>query len=372
VVDRDLLAQTLEREAARVFEYCRALIGREDVAVSVTEAALSSARSMLQDPEELRAWLADLARRQTPLAEQATDPRSDRVILLPDSREVVELVYRHGIHHEDLGAVLGVPADDASVLLAAAELELGRPEPPAEPDQAGAAPELADLTSGHSMLPDPDRLRAWLFALARQEAVAAVSSGTAGRAAPGAEPAPHTGHRPAATDAERELLPAGWQDSATRRPPRRRLRIAALTAIPLAASAALGVGVYLGGVSHPAGSGTRTAAGRSAGAGDLPRSLPPDAGLAALAPHASASPTIPISALLPVSSVPVVLPPLSLPPPLPSPTPKSSPKPTPKPTPKPSATATPKPSATATPKPSATATPKPSTKSSPSPTPTAK
>jgi hypothetical protein len=358
VVDRDLLAQTLERQAARVFEYCRALLGREDVAVSVTEAALNSARSMLQDPDRLRAWLVDLARRQAPPAEPTADPGPDQGVLLPDSREVVELVYRHGIHREDLGAVLGVPADEASALLAAAELELGRPESLAEPDPAELAPEPADLISGQSTLPDPDRLRAWLFALARQEAVAAVSSGTTSQVARGAELARYTGNYPAATGAERELLPATWwQGSGTQPTPRRRGRIAALTAIPLAA--AIGVAVYLGGVSHPAGSGTDT--GASGSAGDQRRSVRPNAGLAALAPHASASPTVPISALLPVSSTPFVLPPPS-PPPVPSPTPK--------PTPKPSPTATPKPSPTPSPTPKPSTTPKPTTtvKASASPT----
>ncbi len=364
VVDRDLLAQTLEREAGRVFEYCRALVGREDVAVSVTEAALNSARSMLQDPDQLRAWLVDLTRRQTrasdagdaaspgatPPAELAVDPAPDQDSLLPDSREVIELVYRHGIHREDLGAVLGVPEDEASALLAAAELELGRRELPGEPDPAEVAPGPADPTSG-PMLADSDRLRAWLFALARQEALAVASSATAGWAAPGAELTRYTGS--AAAGPEHELLPASWwQGSVTQPQPRRRLRIAALMAIPLAL--AIGLAVYLAGVSQPAGPRAAGAGRAVTGTGGLPRSVRPNAGLAVVAPRASASPTIPISALLPVSPSPMAQPSPSLPPPAPSPTPKPSPKPSPSPTPKPSPSPTPKSSST----PKSSATPK--------------
>jgi DNA-directed RNA polymerase specialized sigma24 family protein len=376
VVDHDLLAPTLERESARVFEYCRALIGRaligrEDVAVSATAAALDSARSMLRDPDRLRAWLVDLALRQAPPAEPVADPAPDQGVLRPDGREAFELVYRHGIHREDLGAVLGVPAGEASALLAAAELELGRPEPlaepdPAEPDPAEAAPGAAGLISGQSLLPDADRLRAWLFALARQEAVAAVSSGSTGQAAPAAELTRYTGSYPAATDAQQPFPPASWwQDTVTQPTPRRRRRIAALAAIPLAAAA--GVAVYLGVVSHPASSGAGTGPGGSARSSAPPRSARPNAGLAAAAPHASASPTIPISALLPVSPVPVLLPPSV--PPAPPPTTKPSPTPTPKPSTKPSPTPTPKPSTKPSPTPTPTVkSPSPTAKPSPSPT----
>jgi hypothetical protein len=389
VLDRDLLAQALEREADRVFEYCRALVGREDVAMSVTEAALDSARSMLQEPDQLRAWLLDLARRQAQSAEPATDPQPDRAILQPDSREVVELVYRHGIHREDLAAVLGVPVEEAAALLAAADRELGRLEPLAAPDQPEAAPGPADPISGQSTLPPPDRLRAWLFALARQEALAARSTHTARGAAPGTELVRYTGNYPATTNAERRVLPASWWQGSVAQPaPRRRVRIAALAAVPLAA--AIGLAVYLGGGSRPAGSSAAARAASAApGSAGITRLVLPNTSLAAAAPHASPSPTVPIWALFPASPSPVVQPPPPSPPPhSPSPTPKPSPKPsatatpkpsataTPKPsataTPKPSATATPKPSATATPKPSATATPKPTTKSSATPTPTSK
>ena len=351
VVDRDLLAQALEREAARVFEYCRALVGREDVAMSVAEAALNSARSMLEEPDRLRAWLLDLARRQAAPAEPAMGPQPGQGVLQPDSREVLELVYRHGIHREDLGAVLGMPAAEAAALLAAAERELDRLEPLTAPDQAEAPPRPVDPISGQSTLPPPDRLRAWLFALARQEALAVDASRTARGAAPGAELVRYIGNYPATTDAGRELLPTSWWQGSVAPPTRRRrVRIAALATLPLVA--ALGVAVYLSGGSRPVGSSAASRASSAAsGSAGLPRLVLPNASLAAAAPHASPSPTVPIWALFPASASPVV------PPPPPSP---SAPAPSP----------TPKPSATATPKPSATASPKPSTKASATPTPT--
>lgn len=368
VVDREALAEILERESARVFEYCRVLVGREDVAANVTEAALSSARSMLQDPDRLRVWLADLARRQA-LARNVSEGGSPEftapadAILRPDSREVVELVYRHGIHPEDLGAVLGVPADEASALLAAAELELDRREPLAEPDPAEES--LGPVE------PEADRLRAWLFALARREALAVAAIGTAGRAAAGAELARYPPGEMTAANLADAFPPASWwRGSVAQRPPRRRrVRLAVLTAVPLAA--VIGVAVYLGGMSRPVGSRVGTGTGGTAiGSAGLPGLVLPDASPAVPAPHASPSPAVPVSALFPASPAPGVQPlPTSPPVTSPSPTPKPSPTTSPKPSPKPSPTPSPKPSPKPSPTPSPKPSPSPTKKSSASPTP---
>jgi hypothetical protein len=382
VVDRDTFTEAFARESARVFEYCRGLVGRDDLAARLTETALRSARSMLQEPERLRAWLA--------VADsQPTNADPGQGIQPPDGREVFELVYRHGIHRADVAAVLGVSTAAASALLAAAEIEFGRPEQPAEPaepDPATDARGPADPMSGQPVLPDPDRLRAWLFAVARREALTVGSSGpgsigpgssgpgssgpaasdTAALAPAGAGLARYPAGDSAAAGANQEFPPASWWQGSVGQSarPTRRLRVAALTAVPLAA--AIGVAVYLGGASRPVGSSapTRTGGAAVGSAGRL-RPVQPTARSAVSAPLASASPTDP--APVPASTTPVVPPPTS-PPPSTSPTPKPSATPTPKPSSKPSPT--PKPSATPTPKPSATPTPKPTPK--PSATPTSK
>jgi hypothetical protein len=353
VVDRDTFAQ-FERETARVFDYCRALVGRDDLAASATEAALSSARSMVQDPDLLRAWLFALARRQA----LATDVSG------ADSREVFELVYRHGIRREDLGAVLGVPAEEAAALLAAAEAEFGRPEPLVEQDPAEEAPGRVDVPpSQQRLLQDQDQLRAWLFALARQQALTSGSGSTAGQAAraaesPGLTVADFVAPNPEPTPASR------WRRSVGRvRLAGRRRRIAAVTAMSLAAAA--GLAVYLGGISHPVGSRAPAGTGGATlGPVGLPRPAQPNARPAVPAPHASPSSAVPISVMFPAVPPPVVEPPPPSPwPTSPSPTPKPSPKPSPTPSPKPSPTPSTKPSPTPSPKSSpkpTTPTPKPS------------
>lgn len=334
MVDRDTFAQ-FEREAARVFDYCRALTGRDDVAARLAEAALSSARSMAADPDLLGAWLVALARRQALATEGGA----------ADSREVFELVYRHGIRREDLGAVLGVPVDEAVAALAAAELEFARPVTPAEPDPAEEAPSRLEVASGQSLLRDQDQLRAWLFALARQQALARTRRTVADFEAPGPEPMAGG--------------PAGRRERQTGR----RKQLAALTAIPLAAL--IGVAGYLGSVSHPVGSRAARTERSASGPVRPPRPVWPSAGPAAAAPHPSPSPAVPISILFPAVPPPLVEPSTSPRPTAPSPTPKASAKPSPtvksspSPTPKPTPTPTPKSSATPTPKPSSP-TPKPS------------
>lgn len=186
--------------------YCRAITGREEDAVSTAHGVLDSAQSLLNEPDRLRAWLFALARMEI-LAASA-----------PQNQEIFDLVHRHGIRPEDLPVVLGISPVDADELLAAAEedvgwddlagrddttyLNEGRPELPAvesrgemferqlpgvvaychaltgrEEDAVSTA--HAVLGSARSLLTQPDRLRAWLFALARREML--------GDAAPGAQ-----------------------------------------------------------------------------------------------------------------------------------------------------------------------------------------
>jgi hypothetical protein len=259
--------------------------------------------------------------------------------------------------------VLGVPVEEAAALLAAAEAEFGRPEPLVEPDPAEEAPGRIDVPpSQQRLLQDQDQLRAWLFALARQQALTAGSGSTAGQAAraaelPGLAVADFVPPNPQPTPARR------WRRSMGRvRLAGRRRRIAAVTAMSLAAAA--GVAVYLGGMSNPVGSRAAGTDGAAVGPVGLLRPAQPNASPAVPAPHASPSPAIPISVMFPAVPPPVVDPPPPSPRPTsPSPSPKPSPKPSPTPSPKPSPTPSPKPSPTPTPKSSpkpTTASPKPS------------
>src|SRR5215472_3009064 len=84
----------IDAQLPAVVAYCRAVTGREDEAVSAAGVVIESARSLLTDPERLRAWL-------------------------------LANVHRHGIQPEDLPVVLGMPPTEADELLAAAEEELG-------------------------------------------------------------------------------------------------------------------------------------------------------------------------------------------------------------------------------------------------------
>ena len=96
---------------ADLVAYCRTLTGQEEDAVSTAHSVLGSARSLLADPDLLRAWLFALARREM-LADAA-----------PGSPEIIDLIHQHGIRAEDLPIVLGIPPAEADDLLAAAEEE---------------------------------------------------------------------------------------------------------------------------------------------------------------------------------------------------------------------------------------------------------
>jgi hypothetical protein len=177
--------------------YCRALTGRDDDAVSTAREVLDSARSLLTDPRRLRAWLFALARLEITAASA------------PQPREIFDLVHRHGFRPADLPVVLGVSPAEADELLAAAEEEAGWDDRPGHGDHAylegqhdlpgvGSRGDIFEallpgliaycregsgreetavriargvMDNAQSLLTDPGRLRAWLFATARTEAV---------------------------------------------------------------------------------------------------------------------------------------------------------------------------------------------------------
>ena len=183
----------LGAQHADLVAYCRSVTGQEQVAVSIAGSVLDSAHAMLHDAHRLRAWLFALARTEI-LAGSA-----------PDSAEVLDLVHRHGIRPEDLAIVLGVAPAEANEILIATEERYGDqrswdPDDPVAWDPSAEAPgevfeaqhahllaychaltgredaavTVADAVMGsvHSLLHDPEQLRAWLFALARREMLA--------------------------------------------------------------------------------------------------------------------------------------------------------------------------------------------------------
>jgi DNA-directed RNA polymerase specialized sigma24 family protein len=170
--DQHGFAAMFEGHAEHLFDYCKELIGDSSTAAEVTEAAIVAAQAVLLDPEKLRAWLFALARanavnskqlragdrgdeqgsgvRSADVADQdeaVTETFSVYDVAATDARtpgqpygrerEVLDLVYRHGILPGDLPAILGLPSGVAQDLLDAAEAKF-----------AGATPTEAGHSSG--------------------------------------------------------------------------------------------------------------------------------------------------------------------------------------------------------------------------------
>ena len=370
-LDADAYAEMFDAHAAHLFDYCNRLLGDEAEAANATELALTTASSLLQDGDRLRAWLFALARREcltanpaaadglgyaapTEVGEdlrdaEATDPdlggmasrafwraRPPSTALADRDREVLDLVYRHGIRPEDLPAILGVSSDRASELLTAAEAKFSRSANLATAGEADAAiAPMADMplaalpasvwerTVGTELDADPPFSR-WQTELTGPEPTARRGSAA---------------------------LPARA---------RRRLRIAAAVLVPVAGT--LAAVIYFFGPSPGPGAGY--------GTGDSPRTTTADPAVAApngLAPvPSSSSPHVQIRSLLPRRStepVGVVLPP---PRPTPSRTAKSKPSTPPTSTP-PTSTSSASTSSASTPPTSPSPSPSPSPSQSPDP-----
>src|SRR5215475_2476948 len=116
--------ERLDAQLADLVSYCRGLTSEENEADGTAHTVMALARSLLNDPDRLRAWLFALARREI-VADGA--PKAD---------EGFDLVHRHGIRPEDLSVVLGIPASVAHELLAAAEDQYGIPGAGPEHDDA--------------------------------------------------------------------------------------------------------------------------------------------------------------------------------------------------------------------------------------------
>jgi RNA polymerase sigma factor (sigma-70 family) len=159
--DPDGLAAAYDHHAARLYGYCRSLLGEPaDAADAVQDTFIIAAAKLagLRDPARLRPWLYAIARNEgrsrlragawparldaasePDAAPGAVDATADSgpgelgylVLdaigrLNPEEREVAELSRRHGLDDTDLAGVLGVPVSRAHALAVAAGEELDR------------------------------------------------------------------------------------------------------------------------------------------------------------------------------------------------------------------------------------------------------
>ena len=143
-VELDTPPELFGSDLTHLFDYCRALVGQDAEAARTALSVLDSPHEALSDRDGLRAWLFGLARSlslalHTPGRDgpaylpaaliaapgQQTDNgvvRAFRALTARD-REILDLVYRHGIRPADLPAVLLVPAEEVYRCLAVAEEE---------------------------------------------------------------------------------------------------------------------------------------------------------------------------------------------------------------------------------------------------------
>jgi DNA-directed RNA polymerase specialized sigma24 family protein len=362
--DLAAFAAMFDEHAEHVYDYCRELLGDTEDAADATEAALIAARSVLHNPDELRAWLFALARDEVlsrnpeqveeygnlaasePYPAEQSDGREPRNAAEPEDdsadtdqfsvagianagvgtasagigevraptivsdlsgreREVLDLVYRHGIRPDHLPAVLGVPPEEALALLSAAEEHFQAAE-----IRDGAAVEAAAevgleqiAAAPLARLPPSVRRRTFqaVFGVEPRLYAAAPAYGSA-------EP-PERGYG--------EPVGAAFGSGPTAMDrARKRLRLAALVIVPAAAMA--GIGFYLSGaplhqlrdaaLNPPASSGPPEG---SPGQAAQTRASDPD-------PKPTTSKSTSIAAFFPKTPQPGV-PPVTDPPPVPSP-----------------------------------------------------
>ena len=297
-----------ENHAAHVFDYCSELLGDEDAAARATETALIAAQGVLEDPERLRAWLFALAREcMNQLPESGTWYDGEATDEPPSRAGQGGRGNGHGGHdrrgRNGRPARQDDPAEARTEVLSAADIAdyaervahaegAGHAEPEFElagdlaDDLAGREQEIFDLVYRHGIRPDhlpvvlgvsPDRARAIFTAAVAAHAEAASASAAAGAQAdqdgagdiagleektakPLAAVPPSVRHR--TFQAVFGTDPPHARDDHARPPPppdaaedtgqpesfdraRKRLRIAAIAALP--AAAAVGAILYFAG-----------------------------------------------------------------------------------------------------------------------------
>ena len=142
-VELDTPPELFGSDLTHLFDYCRALLGQDAEAARTALSVLDSPHEALSDRDGLRAWLFGLARSLSlalhtpgrdgpaymPAALIASSQQTDNGVVRPfraitdRDREILDLVYRHGIRPADLPAVLLIPAAEVYRCLAVAEEE---------------------------------------------------------------------------------------------------------------------------------------------------------------------------------------------------------------------------------------------------------
>jgi RNA polymerase sigma factor (sigma-70 family) len=155
--DPSALIQVMDRYAARLYDYCHALLRDQDQAAGALHDALIAAYAhvpVLREPDRFRGWLYALvrnecrrrlrdpdrpaARHEAPEvedgfldeAELARRQETRRLVhsalsgLRGREREALDLMLRHGLDTFEVGGVLGLGAQEASDLAGAAQARL--------------------------------------------------------------------------------------------------------------------------------------------------------------------------------------------------------------------------------------------------------
>ncbi|GAA4381398.1 hypothetical protein GCM10023088_45940 [Actinomadura verrucosospora] len=189
--DPSALIQVMDRYAARLYDYCHALLRDQDQAAGALHDALIAAYahvSVLREPESFRGWLYALVRnecmrrlrdpdrpaqrREAPEvedgflndAELARRQEARRLVhaalsgLRGRERESLDLLLRHGLDAGEIGGVLGMDAQQAAGLTAEARARLDDSLSAAYIARAGRGdcPEAAEIVDGAGWpLPPP-------------------------------------------------------------------------------------------------------------------------------------------------------------------------------------------------------------------------
>ncbi len=202
--DRDVFAEMFDAHARHLFDYCCGLLGDRARAASATQVTLIAAHSLvgqLTDRTRMRAWLLALGRRECLDGGRPADSDGDLVEALavvgetdvdvaqPDSgelaaaaieaaghsvreqwrelpaddREILDVLFRHGVGEADLPAVLQISAAVAADRLTAAKARFCAAVAEADAAAADSAADVAadadaepDLETPDAEIPDPE------------------------------------------------------------------------------------------------------------------------------------------------------------------------------------------------------------------------